>query len=98
MNNIALAATPRPVVLNDLEALVAISRELAGLTTLAGLRDALARPLRSLLASRDVSVLRASDGKWEAVVGPQDGPERIHQYSWTPLVGEEKTVGMLGIG
>jgi diguanylate cyclase (GGDEF)-like protein len=98
MNTFALATAPRPVVFNEIEALVCLSRELAGLTTLAGLRDAIAGPLRSLLPSRDISVLRASHGNWEAVVGPQDGPERIHQYSWTPLNGDEKTVGMLGIG
>jgi hypothetical protein len=98
MHMLALATPTRPVALNDVEALVAIARELAGVTTLAGLRDAIAGPLRPLLPSRDISVLRAADGHWEVVVGPQDGPDRIHQYSWTPLASDEKTVGMLGIG
>jgi diguanylate cyclase (GGDEF)-like protein len=98
MPMLALATLARPVALNDVEALVSLARELAGVTTLAGLRDAIAGPLRPLLPSRDVSVLRAAHGNWEAVVGPQDGPDRIHQYSWTPLGGDGKTVGMLGIG
>jgi diguanylate cyclase (GGDEF)-like protein len=98
MNTIALATTPRPATVNDVDALVSLTRELALVTTLAGLRDAIAGPLRMLLPSRDISVLRTAHGNWEAVVGPQDGPERIHQYSWTPLVAENKTVGMLGIG
>ena len=97
-NTIALATPARPIVANDVDALVALARELALITTLGGLRDAIAGPLRHLLPSRDISVLRAAHGTWEAVVGPQDGPERIHQYSWTPLVAEDKTVGMLGIG
>jgi diguanylate cyclase (GGDEF)-like protein len=98
MNTIALATAPRPVALNDVEALVFLARELAHVTTIAGLRDAIAGPLRMLLPSRDISVLRAAQGNWEAMVGPLDGPERIHQYSWTPLIAEDKTVGMLGIG
>jgi len=97
-NTIALATPARPIVANDVDALVALARELALITTLGGLRDAIAGPLRPRLPSRDISVLRAAHGTWEAVVGPQDGPERIHQYSWTPLVAEDKTVGMLGIG
>ena len=97
-NTIALATPVRPIALNDVDALVSLARELALSTTLGELRDAIAGPLRHLLPSRDISVLRAAHGTWEAVVGPQDGPERIHQYSWTPLVAEGKTVGMLGIG
>ena len=42
-------------------------------------------------------MLRAAHGSWEAAIGPEDGPERIHQYSWTPLAAEGKTVGMLGV-
>jgi diguanylate cyclase (GGDEF)-like protein len=67
-------------------------------TTVARLRDALAGPLRPLLPSRDISVLRAAHGTWEPVAGPNDGPDRIHQYAWTPLVADDKTIGMLGIG
>src|SRR5688500_14086736 len=98
MNNTALATTQRPVAVNDVDALVALARELALVTTLDGLREAIAGSLRTLLPSRDISVLRAAHGQWEAVVGPQDGPERIHQYSWTPLAADDRTVGMLGIG
>jgi diguanylate cyclase (GGDEF)-like protein len=81
-----------------MEALVELATELAAVTSLDGLREALTGPLRSLLPSRDISVLRAAHGKWEAAIGPEDGPERIHQYSWTPLSAEGKTVGMLGVG
>ena len=97
-NTIALATPVPRIALNHVDALVSLTRELALSTTLGELRDAIAGPLRHLLPSRDISVLRAAHGTWEAVVGPQDGPERIHQYSWTPLVAEGKTVGMLGIG
>ena len=91
-------ASPRRVPAGPIDALVSLSAELASVTTLEGLRDAIAGPLRPLLPSRDISVLRAAHGKWEAAVGPEDGPERIHQYSWTPLTAEGKTVGMLGVG
>ena len=85
-------------VLDDLDALLEMARELSTVTTLAELRDALAGPLRPLLPSRDISVLRATPEGWVAVVGPDDGPERIEQYAWTPLASEGKTIGMLGIG
>lgn len=91
-------ASSRRVPAGPIDALVSFSAELASVTTLEGLRDAIAGPLRPLLPSRDISVLRAAHGKWEAAVGPEDGPERIHQYSWTPLTAEGKTVGMLGVG
>jgi diguanylate cyclase (GGDEF)-like protein len=87
-----------PAPLDDVDLLLTLSRHLWTLSTLDGLRDLLAGPLRACLPSRDVSVLRAAHGVWEAVFGPEDGPERIHQYSWTPLVAENKTVGMLGLG
>ena len=88
----------RRVPAGPIDALVSLSAELASVTTLEGLKDAISGPLRRLLPSRDISVLRAAHGKWEAAVGPEDGPERIHQYSWTPLTAEGKTVGMLGVG
>ena len=96
-SSIALASA-RPVVGNPVDSLVSLTTELASVTTLDGLRDAVAGPLRSLLPSRDISVLRSAHGSWEVAVGPEDGPERIHQYSWTPLTADGKTVGMLGIG
>jgi diguanylate cyclase (GGDEF)-like protein len=95
--SIALAS-PRLVTKGPVEALVELATELATVTTLDGLRQAIAGPLRALLPSRDISVLRAAHGTWEAAIGPEDGPERIHQYSWTPLAAEGKTVGMLGVG
>jgi diguanylate cyclase (GGDEF)-like protein len=96
-HSIALASSRRPGQ-GPVDGLVALATELAAVTSLEGLRDAVAGPLRPLLPSRDISVLRAAHGKWEAAVGPEDGPERIHQYSWTPLAAEGKTVGMLGVG
>jgi len=96
-HSIALASSRRPAH-GPVDGLVALATELAAVTTLDALRDAVAGPLRLLLPSRDISVLRAAHGKWEAAVGPEDGPERIHQYSWTPLAAEGKTVGMLGVG
>lgn len=83
---------------DDFDVLFSLARQLSGITTVAELRDALGGSLRPLLPSRDVSILRAAHGKWEALFGPEDGPERIHQYAWTPLVADGKTVGMLGIG
>ncbi len=83
---------------DDVDTLVALARELSTVTTIAALREALAGPLSSLLPSRDISVLRAAHGTWEPVAGPEDGPSRIHQYAWTPLVADDKTIGMLGIG
>ena len=83
---------------DDFDALFSLARQLSGVTTVAELRVALSGSLRPLLPSRDVSILRAAHGKWEALFGPEDGPERIHQYAWTPLVGNGKTIGMLGIG
>ena len=97
IHSIALASSRR-VPHGPVDALVSFVTELASVTTLEGLRDAVAGPLRPLLPSRDISVLRAAHGTWEAAVGPEDGPERIHQYSWTPLAAEGKTVGMLGVG
>jgi diguanylate cyclase (GGDEF)-like protein len=91
-------AGPGPASLTDVDILLALARELGTITTIAALRGALAGSLRPFLPSRDVSVLRAAHGVWEAVFGPDDGPERIHQYSWTPLVADDKTIGMLGIG
>src|SRR5262245_23231755 len=91
-------ASSRRVPAGPIDALVSFSAELASVTTLEGLREAIAGPLRSLLPSRDISVLRAAHGTWQAAIGPEDGPERIHQYSWTPLTAEGKTVGMLGVG
>lgn len=101
-----MIATPRaavpdhtqPAPPDDVSVLLALARELGRITTVADLREALAGSLRAFLPSRDVSVLRAAQGVWEAVFGPDDGPERIHQYSWTPLVAGNKTIGMLGIG
>jgi diguanylate cyclase (GGDEF)-like protein len=96
-HSIALASSRR-IPQGPVDALVNLAKELASVTTLEGLRDAVAGPLRPLLPSRDISVLRAAHGTWEAAVGPEDGPERIHQYSWTPLAADGKTVGMLGVG
>jgi diguanylate cyclase (GGDEF)-like protein len=97
INSIAAVET-RPAVLEELEVLLALARELATITSVAGLRDALAGPLQSLLPSHDVAVLRAANGAWEALSGPEDSAERLHQYSWTPLVADNKTIGMVGIG
>lgn len=83
---------------DDVDTLVALARGLSTVTTIAALREALAGPLGSLLPSRDISVLRAAHGAWEPVAGPEDAPARIHQYAWTPLVADDKTIGMLGIG
>jgi diguanylate cyclase (GGDEF)-like protein len=91
-------SSPRASAQNTVDALVALAHELARVSTLAELRDAVAGPLRLLLPSRDISVLRSAHGTWEAIVGPLDGPERINQYAWTPLVVDGKTVGMLGLG
>jgi diguanylate cyclase (GGDEF)-like protein len=96
-SSIALAS-PRPVVQTPVDALVTLATELASVTSLEQLREAVAGPLRLLLPSRDISVLRSAHGTWQAALGPEDGPERIHQYSWTPLAAEGKTVGMLGVG
>ena len=85
-------------VLDGLDALLEMARELSTVTTLAELRDALEGPLRPLLPSRDISVLRATPEGWVAAVGPEDGAERLQQYAWTPLAAEGKTIGMLGIG
>jgi diguanylate cyclase (GGDEF)-like protein len=87
-----------PAGCDDVDLLLALSGQLSGITSLAALADAIAGPLRPWLPSRDISVLRAAHGAWEAAVGPQDGPERIHQYRWTPLLGDGKTIGMLGVG
>lgn len=89
--------TPAPLR-DDFDTLVAFARELATITTLPELRRAVSGSLRPLLANRDISILRAAHGAWEAVVGPEDGAERIHHYVWTPLVADGKTIGMLGIG
>lgn len=83
---------------DDFESLAALASALVGVATLDDLRKALSGPLALRLPSRDVSVLRAAHGTWEPVIGPADAPERIHQYSWTPLVAEGTTIGMLGIG
>jgi diguanylate cyclase (GGDEF)-like protein len=83
---------------DDVDTLLALSGQLSGITSLAALAEAIAGPLRPWLPSRDISVLRAAHGAWEAAVGPLDGPERIHQYRWTPLIGDGKTIGMLGVG
>jgi diguanylate cyclase (GGDEF)-like protein len=87
-----------PPTTDDFERLFAFARGLTNITTVPALRDAIAGPLRSMLPSRDISVLRAAHAKWEAIFGPEDGPERIHEYSWTPVVADGKTIGMLGIG
>jgi diguanylate cyclase (GGDEF)-like protein len=97
--NAAAVLTQLPVPERDeIETLLELARALGGVTTLAALRDALNGPLRPLLPSRDISVLRASHGAWEAVVGPEDGSERITEYAWTSLVADGKAIGMLGIG
>ena len=90
-------ASSRRVPHGPVDASSAFVTELAAVTTLEGLRDAVAGPLRPLLPSRDISVLRAAHGTWEAAVGPEDGPSGIHQC---PLdaVAAEGTVGMLGVG
>jgi diguanylate cyclase (GGDEF)-like protein len=97
-NITALVADTRVPMGDDLETLLALARELATVTTLGALRDALAGSLRHFLPSRDVAVLRAAHGVWESVAGLEDAAERIHQYAWTPLVTDGKTIGMLGIG
>jgi diguanylate cyclase (GGDEF)-like protein len=94
----ALPDHTRPAPVDDVGVLLALARELGRITTLGDLLEALAGSLRAFLPSRDISVLRATHGVWEAIFGPEDGPERIHLYSWTPLVAENKTIGMLGIG
>jgi diguanylate cyclase (GGDEF)-like protein len=96
--SIALAPPFRLATKGPVDTLVELATELAAVTSLDSLREAIAGPLRALLPSRDISVLRAAHGSWEAAIGPEDGPERIHQYSWTPLAAEGKTVGMLGVG
>ena len=98
MNNIALISDSRPAGLGAVDSLVALAQELTAITSLQALRDAIATTMRPLLPSRDISVLRAAHGTWETAVGPLDGAERVHEYSWTPLVAEGKTIGMLGIG
>ena len=100
MGATALAAVPdiRARERDDFESLVAFASALTGVATLADLRKALSGSLAPRLPSRDIAVLRASHGTWEAVIGPADAADRIEQYSWTPLVAEGATIGMLGIG
>ena len=97
-HHVIASPDPQTLSLDALDAMVVLARELAAVNSLPALRDAVAGSLRPLLPSRDISVLRASHGAWEAVVGPLDSPERIDQYAWTPLVAQAKTIGMLGIG
>ena len=63
IHSIALASSRR-VPHGPVDALVSFVTELASVTTLEGLRDAVAGPLRPLLPSRDISVLRAAQGTW----------------------------------
>jgi diguanylate cyclase (GGDEF)-like protein len=98
MHTTSLVTGTHAMLRDDFDAILALARELSAITTLAALRDALSCSLRHLLPSRDISILRAAHGAWEAAVGPEDGPERIHQYAWTPLLADGKTIGMLGIG
>ena len=97
-HSIALASSRR-VPQGPVDALVNLAKELASVTTLEGLRYVLAGPLRPLLPSREIPrscAWRTAPGK--RPVGPEDGPDRIHQCSWTPLAADGKTVGMLGVG
>jgi diguanylate cyclase (GGDEF)-like protein len=98
MNTTPVLAQIEAADRDEIETILALARALASMTTLAALRDGLNGPLRPLLPSRDISVLRAAHGAWEAVVGPEDGSERITEYAWTSLVADGKTIGMLGIG
>jgi hypothetical protein len=98
-HNSSAATEMRPPVLEDIDVLLALARDLATITSVASLRDALAGPLRPLLPSHDISVLRAvGRGTWEALSGPEDAVERLHEYSWTPLVADHKTIGNVGMG
>ncbi len=55
-------------------------------------------PSAPLLPSRDISVLRAAHGTWEAAVGPKDGPN-VSTSTCTLLAAEGKTgPQMLGVG
>lgn len=81
----------------EYQILLAATAELAPVTTLEGLREAIGGALRRLLPGRHVSVLRAAHGMWEAVVGPEDAPDRVADYVWRPLIADGKTIGMLGL-
>ena len=81
-----------------IEAILAVARELTAVSSLAELRFAIDSSLQLLLPSRDISILRASRGIWESVLGPEDARDRLSQYSWTPLVADGETIGMLGFG
>jgi diguanylate cyclase (GGDEF)-like protein len=83
---------------DELTLLLALATELATVTTLSALRTALSERLLPLLPSSDVSVLRAVDYGWAPVVGNEDALDRIHEYTWTTLVADGNTPGMLGIG
>jgi diguanylate cyclase (GGDEF)-like protein len=78
--------------------LLALARALTPIGTIAALRDGLNGPLRPLLPSLDVSVLRETHGAWEPIVGPDHGSDGLTEYAWTALVAEGKTIGMLGMG
>ena len=97
MTATTVSTTPYTPV-QDFEVLATLARELAGATTIAALRTALAGRLKDLLPSADIAVLRATYGTWETVVGPEDAPEQVSRYLWTPLTTEGKVTGMLGIG
>jgi len=81
----------------EYQTLLAVTRELAQVTTIEALRDVVGGPLKRLLPGRHVSVLRAAHGTWDAVIGPADAPEHVTEYSWTPLTADGKTIGMLGL-
>ena len=84
--------------LEGVDPLLVLTRGLTAINSAETLREALAGSLRPLLPSRDISVLRSVQGVWEVVAGPADAPDRVAHYAWTPLVNDNKTIGMLGIG
>ena len=84
--------------LDGLDTMITLVRELTPVSSVAELRDALNRSVRWLLPSPDIAILRVSQSAWEAVIGPKDVQDRISQYSWTPLVADGETIGMLGLG
>jgi len=87
-----------PDMPEDLERLVTLAQTLSTVSSLKGLRDALAGPLASLLPAGAICLVAASNGSWQVIFSATPARERLDGYAWTPLVVEGKTAALLGLG